>query len=139
MSLVVQFRAKEAVTATLDGVSLADPGPGLDLVGSGILVNGWPGTYVSSRVFPLGPIKPIAGETITTTPGDAAGDVFFNLGIRVALEQSPQSIHGVWLDYHIGSTRYRALLPWLLSICQRPPEIGPCSAEPAEEFSFPPP
>ena len=136
ISFVVGLRAEEPVTATLDAIALASPDPGLVLEAAGILVNGYPGTDVAP-FFPLGPLEPLEGKTITTTPGDPAGDLFFNLGIRLDSDESPQSVRGVWLDYHVGATNHRALIPWLLTVCPTP-ITGICTALPGNEFSFPP-
>jgi hypothetical protein len=135
MSFMVDLRGELEVTATLDAVSLANPDPGVQLVDAGIL-DGYPGTFVADT-FPLGPLRPIADTTITTAPDDPRGDVFINLGIRVDEGQAPRHIRGVWLDYHIGAAKHRALLPWLLSICPKP-VTGTCENLPPEQFSFPP-
>ena len=105
---------------------------------AGILVDGFPGVYASGTEFPLGRLGPIAGTTMTAVPGDRDADLFLNLGIRVELDQSPQSIHGVWLDYHVGATSYRVLLPWLLTVCQGPPVTGSCMGLGPGDFSLPP-
>jgi hypothetical protein len=136
MAFVVEYRGEQAVTATLDAISLANADPGLDVVETGILMDGYPFLYVS-RSFPVGRMKPVAGTVITTAPGDPAGDTFFALGIRTNLKTGPQAARGVWLDYHIDSARYRAVLPWLLSVCPTP-ITAPCAGLPAQEFSFPP-
>lgn len=137
VSFVVQLRGTEPVTITLAGVSLVNPGPGLELVESGVLLDGYPGTYMSAKEFPLGRLAPIAGTTWTNSPGNPEADLFLNLGIRVGLDQSPQSIHGVWLNYHAGLLGYRAFLPWLLTICE-PPITGTCRAIGPDELSHPP-
>jgi hypothetical protein len=135
VSFVVEYRGEQNVTATLNSVSLASPDAGLELVGNGILVDGYPGFYISNS-FPAGQLMPVAGTTLVTAPDDPSADTFFDLGIRVRLGEQPQSLRGVWLDYTVRSVRYRALLPWLLTIC-RAPITGTCVGLPADEFSFP--
>lgn len=85
---------------------------------------------------PLGRLGPIAGTTWKASPGDQNADIFLNLGIR-ATPESRQSVYGVWLDYHVGATPYRVLLPWLLSVCPLPAEAANCGALGPEDFSPP--
>jgi hypothetical protein len=136
VSLVVELRGEHQTTAKLREVSLASPDPGLALVGDGILVNGYPGTYIETA-FPLGPLAPLAGATISTDPADHTRDVFLNLGIRVSFASSRLSVRGVWLDYDADGASYRALLPWLLTLCETP-VTGTCVGLRPDEFSFPP-
>lgn len=135
VSLVVELRGGEAATATLRGVSLADADTGLTLVDSGLLVDGYPGTYLG-RSFPLGRLGPINGAVVSISPDDSATDVFLNLGIRTTFGHSPLHARGVWLDYDVGTVSYRAFLPWLLTACDTPESVV-CPAQPANEFSFP--
>lgn len=136
MSLVVELRGEQAVSATLNGISLASADPGLTLADAGILVDGYPGRYVAES-FPLGALAPIGGTTISTDPTDPTRDVFINLGIRADFGNSPLRARGVWLDYEVAGVKYRALLPWLLTVC-RTPTTDTCAGIPAQDFSFPP-
>jgi hypothetical protein len=136
MSMVVELRGETATDATLRGVSLVSPDEGLALVDSGILVGGYPGTYISDQ-FPLGSLTPVAGSEISTDPTDPSKDVFINLGIKPTFGETPLSARGVWLDYDVAGVRYRALLPWLVTLCKAP-TTETCTGINAEQFSFPP-
>lgn len=137
VSLVVELRGEQEATAVLDAVELANADPGLSLAASGVLVDGYPGAYVS-LTYPMGELTPVNGYVVVTDPGNPGADVFINLGIATTSDLSaPQSVRGVWLDYTVDVTRYRALLPWLLTVCSKP-VVGTCMGQPPDEFSFPP-
>ena len=134
LSFVVELRGEVPVVATLDSVSLADADAGLTLTDSGIQTSGFTGYVVKS--FPPGDLEPVAGTEVTTRPGDPSGDVFIALGIKTDLSRGRQSAHGVWLDYTAHGVRYRALLPWLLTVCPGP-GTEPCPNQAPDSFTFP--
>lgn len=134
ISFVVEYRGETPVTATLESASLVDPDPGLAVTSSSILKSSFQGYVIKS--FPPGDLVPLEGTTYTTSPGDPAGDLFIVLGIKADLAGSNRSAHGVWLDYHVDGVHYRALLPWLLTVCPAP-GTSPCPNQDPASFELP--
>lgn len=134
VTLIVQYRAEQSATAVLHALSLREPDPGLQVVDAGILTSDFEGAY-HSRSFPPGDMTGVDGYVLETVPGPR-GDVFFVLGVRVDLSESPQRVRGIWLEYSVDSTRHKALLPWLFTIC-RDPVAGPCVGLGQEDFEWP--
>jgi hypothetical protein len=132
-SFVVWLSAAQPVTATLDAVSLRDPDPGLELVGTGLLRAPLQEQYLAT--FPPDDIRPIAGMVVTTGLNDSTDQIV--LGLRVNSTAPTLSASGVWIDYEASGQHYRMLLPWLLNVCTNPPD-GPCDAPHGESFTFPP-
>jgi hypothetical protein len=87
--------------------------------------------------FPRLELLPVAGAAIMTVHGDRTTEVDFVLGIRLTSDAPSLSARGVWLDYEVNGQQYRAMLPWLLSVCPEPVSTT-CQTQPAREFSFPP-
>lgn len=134
-SFVFWHRSEVAVTATLRGVSLLDPDPGLELVDSGITLEELQDPFYSS--FPPAALTSLAGAMVTIVPGDPSSDVTFVLGLRATGNLEALAARGVWLDYEVGGQRYRAALPWLLRVCIEP-VARPCQSQEPSQFSFSP-
>jgi hypothetical protein len=136
ISFVVQYRGETPATALLESASLVDPDPGLVVTSASILVSPFTGYVIKS--FPPGDVRPLEGATYTTSPDDASGDLFIVLGIRTELAGANRSAHGVWLAYSVDGSQYRALLPWLLTVCPAP-STKPCPNQDPASFQLPTP
>ena len=134
-SFVFWHRSEAPVTATLGGVSLLDPDPGLEIVDSGIARGDLHDPFYAT--FPPAAVSPLEGASVTIVPGDPASDVTFVLGLRATGNSDSLAARGVWLDYEVSGRRYRAALPWLLRVCIEPVS-GPCQSQDPGLFSFAP-
>lgn len=139
-SFVIFLTAAAPVTVTLDSVSLRDPSPGLELVGTAIVKPPLNAqhltTYPPAGIAPSD-MAPVSGLVVTTHPDDSSTQIA--LGIHVPSQPSSLSASGVWVDYESGGRRYRSLLPWLLNVCTYGAE-GSCNEDVPDtaEFTFPP-
>ena len=69
-SFVVWISAAQPATVTLDRVSLRDPDPGLQLVGTGLLRAPLQEQYLPT--FPPEGSRPVAGAVVATGPDDSS-------------------------------------------------------------------
>jgi hypothetical protein len=139
-SVVVFYRSEVAATATLLGISLADPEPGLELMGALVARGDVTTTFLDS--FPPSPeqlpvgAEPLENKVVAVSADDRASEIDFVVGLRVNAPGIAPAAHGFWLDYEVNGSKYRALLAWLVRACSRPMQ-GPCPAPDPEAFEFP--
>ena len=136
ISFVVEYRGETPVTATLESASLVDPDPGLAVTSGSILKSPFTGYVIKS--FPPGDLASLEGTTYTTSPDDPSGDLFIVLAVKADLAGANRSAHGVWLNYSVDGIHYRALLPWLLTVCPAP-RASPCPNQDPASFQLPTP
>lgn len=132
-SLVVWHRSEEPATATLRAVELIDADPRLQVMGSGISPVGLDAPRIAQ--FPPGPLMPVEGTVVTVDPTDPRTDLTIVFGLRADATGEQLDTRGVWLTYEVDGQRYRALVPWLVSVCVKPADQ--CSAQDPAEYELP--
>lgn len=135
-SMVVFHRSERPATATLRGVSLVDPDPGLTVVGTGLAVEELLDPYYPDFP-PRASLVPVGGHTVRVQPDSGGSELTFVIGLELASAVEEAAAHGVWLDYDVDGRSYRALVPWLVRFC-RLPVAQPCQAPTITDFTLPP-
>lgn len=125
------LRNPQAEPAVLDLVSLKEP-VGLELLGAyTVPYSEIPQAINRDYTFPPRGwenvrLAPANGSAIPPYQGTEETDINLLLQLKVPETKGEYSFAGIILDYHVGDTRYRVIVPHSLKLCTPPEAFEEC-------------